>query len=220
MSKEFVDAATRQRFVEACRNGWKDTSRASWEPFEEAIRRILLVQKRKPVSDASAKAIAREITDECGRYILTIRWGYGNLGASTIAGLDNFRTFMANVVPATEKFRTFLKTCPTLVSWGWTKQDRDDLDARLQKLVEEAGRTGKHWLGRKKGAPVDGNRHILEDSVARILVDHGVQPKTTADGTFARILQHVHDAVGIPERETHKSARRAISALKKTRKAS
>jgi len=103
--------------------------------------------------------------------------------------------------------------------WKWTKQDRDDLDARLQKLIENA-QDGSRHLSRKRGARPDWRRHQLEENIAALLMRYGVKPTTAKAGTFALVLELVHYAVGISERDVHKSVRRVVGARKRELKVS
>lgn len=191
-------------------------SRASWASFEDELRQLL---KKRDVPKSTAKAIAYDIVSECGRYLNSVKFEYGNVDASTIAKFDDFHAFLRCVVPTAEKFRSLLNGYPTTIRWDWTPQNAGDLDVRLQKLIADAKRARDVWR-RRRGAPPDRRRHHLEESVGDILERHGVETTTAPAGTFGLVIQQVHYAVGISERDVHKSVRRAHNALKKASKAS
>jgi hypothetical protein len=180
-------------------------SRASWLPLEDGLRRLLVA---RDVSKAGAQAIASEIVDACGHYLVRLKFEV--VPFATRRALGDFRLFLNRAASVAEELRTLLERQPTSVRPYWTREDRDDLQLHLKKLIE-ATQTYDQRL--RPGPKPDFKRHGLEDTVALVLLRNGVTPTTAKTGTFALVLEQVHSTVGIHERDVHKSVRRAHDAL-------
>ena len=188
-------------------------SRASWLPFERDVSR-LLVSRGVPAD--SAKAIADEVVIACAHYLIGQRHTSPRVTEpiQILNGvMGRFRSAVKVLPNAVDDLRTALTSVPTNVRWGFTTEDRADLECRLQKLIADAD-AAYRLRAPRPGRRLNVYRHRLEQSIGLALRRNGVRPTTAKAGTFARILEQVHHAVGISERDVHKSVRRACSALK------
>ena len=130
---------------------------------------------------------------------------------------------MKRAAAVAETLLTLLESQPTSIRPDWTREDRDDLLPRLKKLIEAAqtrDQTLSFPFRPRQGRKPDVQRHALEDNIALVLLRNGVTPTKAKAGTFALVLEQVHSAVGISERDVHKSVRRAHGALMRAKKVS
>lgn len=184
-------------------------SRASWVPFEEHVYRLLLTRH---VPKADAKTIASEVVDACGHYLNRLKDEVVGVTLSDVGRSLNRTASLA------DELRTLLEGTSSIFSQHWTPEDRTALIAALTKLSVAAQTLGPTFRP-KPGIKPDFRRHSLEENIGWVLMRHGVAPTKAKAGTFALVLEQVHHAVGIPERDVHKSVRRAHSALKRAQKA-
>jgi hypothetical protein len=163
------------------------------------------------VSAAAAKAVAILVREECCRYLWRQRFEVVNI-TSFIESRDD----LVGAASIASKLLTVLKRRPMGSRiGGWGQEESDDLTARLETLCTVAAKW-KMVLRRGRGRPVaDFRRHTLEENIAAVLMRDDVTVTKAKAGTFALVLEQVHSAVGISERDVHKSVRRAHSALKK-----
>jgi hypothetical protein len=179
-------------------------SKASWAPFVSELT-ALLTHRRVPRE--AAVVIASEIRDVCGDFLSARRFAGPEYDfqspAETVLKL---RKFLRAVAMRSIELRKLLQTSPQF-KWSDT-----ELVAKLDQTASSA-RAAEQRLGRRGRTP-DWHRHHLEDAVARILRQHSVRITTARSGTFALLLEQVHSAAGISERDVHKSVRRAIDGAR------
>jgi hypothetical protein len=169
----------------------------------------------RDVAKADARAIATEVVDACAHFLVRRKFEVVNVGRFA----EN-RPFLNRAAAVAETLRALLEVQPTGVRRYWTLEDRDDLLPRLKKLIEAAQTCDQRLLRQKRGRRPDVQRHALEDTIALVLLRNGVTPTKAKTGTFALVLEQVHSAVGISERDVHKSVRRAHDALMRAKQAS
>jgi hypothetical protein len=183
-------------------------SRASWTPFQKDLQRLLTA---RGVPTTAGRSISEEIVNACGEYIIRIRFERVTGPANKVL---TFRTGLKRVPLLADELRAALSALPRNIRWEWTSADAADFEARLQRLSDAARAADDRWRPARGRRP-DHHRHHLENRVALALQRNGVAATAAKSGVFALLLEQVHCAVGISERDVHKSVRRACRAVKR-----
>jgi hypothetical protein len=157
--------------------------------------------------------VAGEVVEACNHYLVTPQ-----MFVDAVTVVPDLRAFLEQ---AGAQANSLYGTLARSTTWpGFTATDRADLRAALAKLSSAARDFQARMAARgRKGRRPDYHRHALENAVATTLQRRGIRPTTAKDGTFALVLEQVHHAVGISERDVTKSVRRAHSALMRAQKA-
>ena len=137
------------------------------------------------------------------------RLSESNAGSNPVA---KFRAGLAEADKRAGSLRESLEQFRSTIAGRWTADDRAVLLAHLDRLQSAARAVPQVHRGPKP----DRGRQVLEDSVADIIARHGIRPTIAKSGTFALLLEQVHAAVGISQRDVTKAVRRSIGRAKRT----
>src|SRR5262249_24827459 len=147
----------------------------------------------------TAGFVAREVVSECASYILRLRFSVSGARDNALA---RHRAFLKKAAVTASKLKALLGA----------KGGYADLRYQLDKLLSDADR-----FKPRRGAPADLSRQDLYDNLVLLLHRHGIEPSTARAGILARLIEQVHAAVGIPERDVQKAIRGALARTRKIR---
>jgi hypothetical protein len=170
---------------------------SGWSEFRETTRRLLV--SRGVESDTASRA-AKDLQSHCQQYQYYVAFPVPPLFAQFLHRLEATESVASELYPhISELSSTFT---------GWTRSDRDELLKQLARFVA-AARDFRRRNRPRRGRPADVNRCNLADGVLDTLRLYGISATKARTGTFALVLEQVHAAVCIPERDVHKAVRAA-----------
>ena len=178
----------------------------SWTDFRKHV--VYLLEARRVPAAVGIEA-AKELQAVCHSYLFQKR-------SSPRQALEQHLAWLTQIDSAADVlFSRISSTSSVSTFTGWTAADREALLTGLARLIA-AARTSRRKHRAKRGPKGDRELRNLADGVAIALARHGIMPTTAKTGTFARVLEEVHAACGVPERDVHKSVRSACDRLSRS----